>query len=271
MHPAPAPMPTAFVPHGGGPWPVLNLPQLPADETDALAGYMRSIGETPSRPKALLVISAHWEERVATVNTNPAPGMYYDYGGFPDEAYRLKWPAPGAPELAAEVRALLSKAGFQTAENATRGYDHGTFIPLMLAYPAADIPVVQLSLLRGLDPAQHVAMGRALASLRDQGVYIIGSGNSFHNLRALFAHDPRFTPASKHFDKWLEETVQLPAAERAKRLERWLEAPDARTCHPREEHLIPLMVVAGAAENDVGRVPWSGTMGGLQVSAHHFG
>ena len=269
-------MPTAFIPHGGGPWPVLPLSMMPGDETRALGDYMRSIAAAPiqvgaGRPRALLVVSAHWEARTLTVNSGPAPGMLYDYGGFPEAAYQLQWPAPGDPELASEVRALLAKAGHATNEDRRRGYDHGTFIPLMLAYPEADVPVVQLSLRAGLDPAEHLAIGAALAPLRAQGVYILGSGNSFHNLRALFGPTPRMLGAAEDFDAWLTEVITAPADERERRLARWLEAPAARDVHPREEHLLPLMVAAGAAGDQRGVVSWTGTMSGYRVSAHQFG
>lgn len=270
----PAPItrtPTAFVPHGGGPWPVLRLPALPDAEAEPLGAYMRSISDVTPAPSALLVVSAHWEESVPTINTGAAPPMLYDYGGFPEEAYALRWPAPGDPELAADVDGLLRAAGFRTAKNDRRGFDHGTFVPLMLAYPRADVPVVQLSLKQGLDPAEHLAIGRALAPLRDRGVYILGSGNSYHNLPAFFRGGPRDVQASRELDAWLADTIAMPAAERNARLQRWEQAPSARESHPREEHLIPLMVVAGAAESDTGRVQWTGTMGGMQVSAHHFG
>jgi len=259
-------MPTAFVPHGGGPWPVLPLSGVSPQETRALADYMRSIGDVP-RPRALLVVSAHWEAAEFTVNTGPAPGMLYDYGGFPPEAYRLSWPAPGAPDVAEEVRELLVQAGLDSRQDADRGYDHGTFIPLMLAFPEAEVPVVQVSLKRGLDPAAHLALGRALGPLRDRGVYIIGSGNSFHNMRAFFSNDPRAASASRQFDAWLAETVS--ATDCHERLLRWAGAPAARFCHPREEHLLPLMVAAGASES-AGRVAWTGTTFGKTVSAHHF-
>lgn len=275
--PGPAPhttarMPTAFIPHGGGPWPVLRLPPLPESETVPLADYMRSIAEAPARkPRALLVISAHWEERTLTVNTNPAPPMYFDYYNFPPEAYRFSWPAPGDPELAVEVRDLLRDAGFDTVFEPERGYDHGTFIPLMLAYPEADIPVVQLSLRQGLDPTEHLRIGRALASLRDRGIYILGSGNSFHNLRAILRGGSELVPASQAFDSWLAETITAPQASRDERLEAWSEAPSARASHPREEHLLPLMVIAGAAGDDAGEVVWHGTMNAFAISAHQFG
>ncbi len=266
------PAPSIFVPHGGGPWPILPLPPLPQDETDALLAYMRSIRDASATPlRGLLVVSAHWEQPVATVNTAPAPAMLYDYGGFPPDAYKLDWPAPGAPDLARRAAALLEAAGFQTAQNDTRGYDHGVFIPLMAAWPEPDLPVAQLSLLRSLDPVAHLAMGRALAPLRDDGIMIVGSGNSFHDLRAFFHQSPDAATASQRFDAWLAQTVALPPTERDARLARWADAPAARQCHPREEHLLPLMVVAGAAGNDRGRVAWTGTFGGNRISALHFG
>lgn len=245
---------------------------MPSHETDELSAYMRSIAVAPPQePRALLVISAHWETAIPTVNAGPAPDMLYDYGGFPEAAYQLQWPAPGDPELASEVRALLQKAGFATGEDRRRGYDHGTFIPLMLAYPQAGVPVVQLSLCANLDPAEHIAVGAALAPLRAQGVYIIGSGNSFHNLGALFKGNRRLRPVAEEFDRWLTQVVSASPAERNRGLEHWLAAPFAREVHPREEHLIPLMVAAGAAGEERGKVTWTGTMSGFRISAHQFG
>lgn len=272
MDPSSSRLPTAFIPHGGGPWPVMDLPMMPSAETAPLADYMRSIARAPLAPvKAVLMVSAHWERPVPTVNSGARPPMLYDYGGFPEAAYRLQWPAPGEPALAARVSELLGASGFETAEDDERGFDHGTFIPMMLAYPEAKIPTVQLSLQRGLDPGTHLAMGRALAPLRDEGVYILGSGNSFHNLRALFSGSSRMMDAARAFDAWLAETVQLEPVMRSRRLEAWDEAPGAREAHPREEHLIPLMVAVGAAENEPGLVSWTGTMSGYPISAHQFG
>jgi aromatic ring-opening dioxygenase catalytic subunit (LigB family) len=214
------------------------------------------------------VISAHWEEPVPTVMTGERPPLFYDYYGFPPESYRLTWPAPGHPALAARVRGLLEGAGFATAANAERGFDHGTFVPLKLTYPAADVPTVQLSLRRGLDPAEHLAIGRALAPLRDEGVFIVGSGMSYHNLRAFNASG---RAPSAAFDAWLGEAIAQDPEERARRLTRWSEAPSARQAHPREEHLLPLMVVAGAAGADKGRTAYNGTLVGLRISGFHFG
>src|SRR5689334_8631112 len=161
---------------------------FPKDDVDRLAGYLRSVRDVPPvAPRALLVVSAHWEEPVPTVMTSAHPAMLYDYYGFPPESYQLTWPAPGDPALAGRVRELLGNAGFATAEDTERGFDHGTFVPLKVTYPEAEIPCVQLSLRRGLDPAEHIAMGRALAPLRDEGVLIVGSGMSYHNLRVFGA------------------------------------------------------------------------------------
>lgn len=262
-------MPTAFIPHGGGPWPFVEL-GLDQKDVAALTAYLRSVAQLPPvAPTAVLVISAHWEEAVPTVLTNPQPPLLFDYYGFPEASYRLTWPAPGSPSLAARVRALLGVAGIASAEDASRGFDHGTFVPLKLTWPDADIPTVQLSLKQGLDPAEHLAIGRALAPLRDEGVFIVGSGMSFHNLRAI--GDPRAPEVSGVFDTWLQKAGTLPQADRDARLAAWASAPAARLSHPREEHLIPMLVVAGAAGASVGRVGWSGTMLGWQLSAYHYG
>ena len=261
--------PTAFIPHGGGPWPFVDM-GIPQSELEPLATYLRSLPDLPPEPpRALLVVSAHWEEPVPTVMTSEAPDMLFDYYGFPDAAYELQWPAPGSPVLAERVRELLGQNGFETAEDPTRGYDHGAFVPLMLPYPEGELPVVQLSLKAGLDPVEHLAMGRALAPLRDEGVFIIGSGMSFHNMRAL--RNPALAASGPTFDRWLQQTITASPAERADRLANWASAPAARAAHPREEHLLPLMLVAGAAMDDVGVVGWSGHSMGWKLSAAHFG
>jgi aromatic ring-opening dioxygenase catalytic subunit (LigB family) len=263
-------MPVVFLPHGGGPWPFVETGFGHKAELDELAAYLRSVHEVPqSTPRALVVISAHWEEPVPTVMSGTAPPLLFDYYGFPEESYRLTWPAPGHPEVAARVREVLGKAGFSTAENGERGYDHGTFVPLKLAYPDADVPVVQLSLKHGLDPAEHLAIGRALAPLRDEGIFIIGSGMTFHNLRAFMS--PASRPVALAFDGWLREAATSESAVRDLKLTEWSKAPSARAAHPREEHLLPLMVVAGAAGADRGTVAYGGTFAGLQLSAYHYG
>lgn len=266
----PGRLPTVFLPHGGGPWPFVEVGFGDPAENDALRRYLEGVRAVPkTAPKALLVISAHWEERVPTVMTSPKPPLYFDYYGFPEESYRLTWPAPGEPTLAARVQDLLGKAGFKTASDAQRGFDHGTFVPLKLAYPNADLPTVQLSLKVGLDPAEHLAMGRALAPLRDEGVFIVGSGMTFHNMRGFM--NPQALPLSEQFDAWLRQTATLPGPERSARLRAWAQAPQARTCHPREEHLLPLMVVVGAAEQDPGQVTYAARYAGVQLSGYQFG
>ncbi|MCC6999720.1 MAG: dioxygenase [Deltaproteobacteria bacterium] len=267
-------MPVVFLPHGGGPWPFVDLGMSPHDR-DQLADYLRSVATLPAaRPRALLVISGHWETEVPTVTTAQRPPLLFDYYGFPPASYQLTWPAPGDPQLAARVRALLGAAGFATAADPGRGYDHGTFIPLKLTYPEADIPTVQLSLQADLDPAQHLAMGRALAPLRDEGVFIIGSGMSYHNMRGFDLGRGGSTGArqvSESFDAWLRETAALPAPERDRRLGAWASAPGARAAHPREEHLLPLMVIAGAAGADRGVTGFQGAAWGVRLSSYHFG
>jgi aromatic ring-opening dioxygenase catalytic subunit (LigB family) len=262
-------MPVVFIPHGGGPWPFVEM-GLPKADVDRLAGYLRSVRSVPPTPPvALLVVSAHWEATVPTVMTGERPPILYDYYGFPPESYEISWPAPGMPALAARVQTLLDAAGIPNAVDADRGFDHGTFIPLKLTYPDANLPTIQLSLESGLDPAEHLAIGRALAPLRDEGVFVVGSGMTFHNLRAF--RDPRAVPVAEAFDGWLRETMTLAVGERNSRLERWATAPGARLAHPREEHLLPLMVAAGAAGDDRAEVAFNDAFLGLRLSAYHFG
>jgi aromatic ring-opening dioxygenase catalytic subunit (LigB family) len=262
-------MPVVFVPHGGGPWPFVEI-GFPKADVNRLADYLRSVSVIPPvPPRALLVVSAHWEEAVPTVMASAHPPILYDYYGFPPESYEITWPAPGAPGLAARVRKLLDDAGIRNEADGERGYDHGTFIPLKLTYPKADVPAVQLSLKQRLDPAEHLAIGRALAPLRDEGVFIIGSGMTFHNLRAF--RDPRAAPVAEAFDAWLRESMVQDAPERNRRLTEWASAPAARAAHPREEHLLPLMVASGAADADRAVVGFNDTFGGLRLSSYHFG
>ena len=264
-------MPVVYLPHGGGPWPFVSDPMGEPEALSRMADYMRGLSALPPRdPTAVLLISAHWEERVATVMTSPSPPMLYDYYGFAPEAYEVTWPAPGSPTLAARVRDLLSAAGIDSAEDARRGFDHGTFVPMKLAYPNAEVPTTQLSLVTGLDPSAHLAIGRALAPLRDEGVFIVGSGMSYHNLRAFFVSGAAAEP-SREFDAWLTETTSLDREQRDRRLAEWESAPSARACHPREEHLLPLMVIAGAAGVDRAHVEYRDVLMGAHVSAHHFG
>ena len=264
--------PTLYIPHGGGPCFFMEVqPGLPPDLWERMAAYLRGIDASlGGRPKAVLVISAHWEESVPTVNVLAHPPLLFDYYGFPEHTYRLTYPAPGSPAVAARVRELLAKAGTASAEESERGLDHGVFVPFKLIYPHADVSVVQLSLKEGLDPAAHLAIGRALAPLRDEGVLIVGSGMSYHNLRELF--NGSHSRLADDFDRWLGEvaTDADPAA-RNDELASWHEAPGALASHPRSEHLIPLMVAAGAADGDRGKRTYQDQLMGKAVSAFQFG
>ena len=234
-----------------------------------MEAYLRGLAASlPERPRAILVISGHWEEQAfAFTGSAEHPGLIFDYFGFPPETYRLAWPAPGAQWLAERGAALVREAGLPATVDPARGFDHGVFVPLKVAFPEADIPVVQMALHASLDPALHLAAGEALAPLRDEGVLILGSGMSFHNLRAM--GDPRIAEPSQAFDRWLAEAATAAPGERAARLARWAEAPSARLCHPREEHLLPLMVAAGASASP-GTHDYGEMVLGGAVSAFRF-
>jgi aromatic ring-opening dioxygenase catalytic subunit (LigB family) len=263
-------MPTIYLPHGGGPCFFMEWTMGPPDTWDRLAAWLRGLGASlPAAPRALLVVSAHWEAPVPTVTSAAAPPLLFDYYNFPPHTYKLRWPAPGSPELAARIRHLLGEAGIQSAADAERGYDHGVFVPLLLSYPEAQVPTVQLSLRADLDPAAHLEIGRALAPLRDEGVLILGSGMSYHNMRGFMT-----APAllhSERFDSWLASTVAEEPAAREAHLAQWSKAPSARESHPREEHLLPLLVMAGAAAQDRGQVVLRDQVMGVVVSAVQFG
>lgn len=263
--------PSIFIPHGGGPcfWMTFPPPFGP-HAWDGLRAYLAGLAAgLPERPKAFVVVSAHWEEAQPTVNSAAAPGMLYDYYGFPPHTYQLDYPAPGAPALAAEVKRLIAAAGLAAGENAERGFDHGVFVPFLIIDPGAQIPVVTLSLQRDLDPALHIAVGKALAPLRDQGIAIVGSGMSFHNLRGYLR--PETVERARAFDAWLTQAVASPATERDALLTRWRDAPFAAYAHPREEHLIPLLVAAGAGGDAPGRRIFSDEPMGAAISAYRFG
>lgn len=235
-----------YISHGGGPLPVLGDP----GHTEMVAN-LRHLAATMPKPEAILLVSAHWEETRPTVTIGAHPPLYYDYYGFPQESYELTYPAPGDDALAGKVRDALEKSGLGCGFEAARGFDHALFIPLMLMYPQADVPCVELSLVQGLDPATHIALGRALADVEHPHLLIIGSGFSFHNMEAFFTPDTATTRAwNNAFDTWLTETCcdpTLSETERRKRLLDWEAAPHARYCHPREEHLLPVHVCSGAA------------------------
>jgi aromatic ring-opening dioxygenase catalytic subunit (LigB family) len=242
-------LPTYFLSHGGGPWPYMDGPFR--QHYDVLEQSLKAIrAELGDAVRAVLVISGHWEERDLAISSSPQPGMEYDYYGFPEYLYHIHYRAPGSPELAERVRALLADAGLPARLDAQRGFDHGTFSVLQPMFPEETMPVVQLSLHASLDPRLHLAIGRLLAPLRDEGVVIVGSGLSYHNLRVM---DPRAREPSAQFDAWLQDSLtRHSGAQRSALLSAWADAPAARLAHPREDHLIPLMVAAGAAEDEAG-------------------
>lgn len=262
-------LPTFFVSHGGGPWPFMKE-QYGATYDVLEASLIDMVRQVGGKPAAVLVVSGHWEEAQLTLSSNAQPGMIYDYGGFPAHTYQVQYRAPGSPALAERASGLLRDAGHAVRLDPQRGFDHGTFSMLYPVFPEADVPVVQLSLQHGLDPVAHMAAGRALASLRDEGVLIIGSGLSFHNLRQF---GPAGKLASHGFDAWLQMVLALPAAERSVALAQWEQAPYARNAHPREEHLLPLMVALGAAEDEPATCVYheEAFFGSLAVSSFRFG
>ncbi len=261
--------PAICIPHGGGPCFFMDWTWGPADTWQATQRFLEGLAATlPGAPKAILVVSGHWEEPAFTAGSTVSPELIFDYSGFPEQTYRLTWPAPGDPELAARVAALLGKAGLPAALSPSRGFDHGVFVPLKVAFPEARIPAVQLSLAASLDPALHLAAGRALAPLRDECVLIVGSGMSFHNLRGYFR--PETQERARAFDVWLTRAVESPAAERDALLTGWREAPFAAYAHPREEHLIPLMVAAGAGGEAAGTRIFGDEPMGAAISAYRF-
>lgn len=245
-----AALPALFVSHGGGPWPWMDGP-FRAMHARLEASLRALPASLDAPPRAVLLVSAHWEAPAFTLGSAATHTLLYDYSGFPAETYHLHYPARGAPELAAHAVALLQAAGLPGARDATRGLDHGAFVPLALAWPGAEVPVVPMSLRTGLDPAEHLRAGAALAPLCKDGVLLLASGSSYHNL-----HDRgrEGSAPSEAFDDWLQQVlVRDPPAARAASLIDWTGAPAARIAHPREEHLLPLMVAVGAAGDAPGR------------------
>ncbi|WP_246047293.1 DODA-type extradiol aromatic ring-opening family dioxygenase [Colwellia ponticola] len=262
--------PLFFIPHGAG--PCFFMDWQPSNMWHKMADFLRSIpGRLPQSPKAILLISAHWQASEFRLTASKQPELIYDYYGFPEHTYQLTYQAVGAPSLAKRISNLLTDAGLNNELDTSRGFDHGVFVPLKLMFPDADIPVLQLSLRNDLDPAAHLQAGKAIAALRNEGVLMIGSGMSFHNMRGY--GDDNFTAPSEVFDQWLSNTVSATADERNAGLSNWSQAPAALKSHQlgEEEHLIPLMVVAGAAGNDQGTKVYSQQVLKTQISAFQFG
>lgn len=236
-----------FVSHGGGPLPLLGDPGH-----REMVECLQDIATRLRRPSAILVISAHWEEGVPTLTSGENPPLIYDYYGFPEASYSIQYPAPGDPALAQAVHAALTKADIDSAMDTSRGFDHGLFVPLKILFPNAEFPCVQLSLKNNLDAGVHLQIGEAIRDLEVANLLVIGSGFSFHNMRAFFAEETAESRAlNVGFEEWLHETLTctgLSESERAQRLVNWQAATGARFCHPREEHLLPLHVCYGLAQ-----------------------
>ncbi len=261
--------PTYFISHGGGPWPW--VPAMRSAFVNLERSLVEMVASWETKLNAILMISGHWEERESiAVMASPHPPMVYDYYGFPPETYKVTYPAPGAPVLAQQTLALLQAAGLSAHLDEEQGFDHGTFAPLQIMYPKADVPVYQISMLSSYDPAQHFAIGRALAPLREEGVMIIGSGLSFHNL-SIFG--PQALVPSTEFDTWLGDTLSHKPSDRTEEILNWEKAPYARVCHREEDHLVPLFVALGAAEDEQASRIYhdTGLMGGVTASSYRFG
>jgi aromatic ring-opening dioxygenase catalytic subunit (LigB family) len=265
---APTRQPAIFLSHAGGPCFWMEFPPPYGREAfTPLRNYFAGLlQDLPALPSAIVVNSAHWEERVTTVSTAAAPPMYFDYYGFPPNTYELNYPAPGSPELAAEIAGLLAGAGIEHRVNATRGFDHGVFVPMLIVDPAARIPVVMVSIRNDLDPARHIELGRALAPLRDRNVLLLGSGNVWHG-----GGGPQGALGSRKFEEWTTMTLaDTDPSRREQALLNWETAPHARSAQPHADHLMPLLVIAGAAGKAAGKRRFHDAPGGLSLACYEF-
>jgi aromatic ring-opening dioxygenase catalytic subunit (LigB family) len=256
-------MPTYFISHGGGPWPW--MPDWRAMFANLEASFLQMVKDLPERPKAILMISGHWQDAAFAVMSSESPPMVYDYHGFPPHTFEIQYKAPGAPVLAQRAADLIAAAGLPARLDPDQGYDHGTFVPAYVMYPDADMPLFQVSLRQGYSPLEHFALGRALAPLRDEGVLILGSG--------LRLFGPGAKDPSEAFDAWLAETMALPAPQRTDRLIHWEKAPYARVCHQEEDHFVPLFCALGAAEGEPAQMVYhdTGLFGGVTASSYRIG
>lgn len=237
-----------YIPHGGGPLPLI-------DEVGHanMSRFLRSFPATIAKPDAIIVFSAHWEEAVISITAAENPSLLFDYYGFPPETYEYQYPAPGKPGLAERVHSLLGSAGIDSRLDYERDFDHGLFVPLMIMYPTADIPCIQVSLSSSLDAELHIRIGQALSSLKSENLLILGSGFSFHNMQVMIAKSgDAIDQRNQAFENWLAQTCsdpQIDEAEREARLIDWPQAPHARYCQPRGEHLLPLQICYGIGQS----------------------
>ncbi len=242
-----------YISHGGGPLPLLGEPSH-----QELVTGLRNIAKDLEKPKAIIVVSAHWEEDCVKISSAQQPSLLYDYSGFPPQAYKITYPVQGNPELAKKVHSCMLEAGVHAELDEKRGFDHGLFVPLKIMFPLADIPCVQLSLLSSLDPSAHIQIGQGLAKLQEDNILVLGSGFSFHNMKTFFQPSTaEIEIKNESFEQWLVDTFsnrEMNEKEREDRLIHWEDAPAARFCHPREEHLLPLHVCYGLASSPASKV-----------------
>ncbi len=256
--------PVLFLPHGGGP-----LPLLEDENHREMLKFFHEIIPKLGVPAAIIIISAHWEEEIVTITSGENPSLIYDYYGFPDEAYTVEYPAAGDPVLAQKIANLLRENGIESKLSDQRGFDHGVFVPLKILFPQANIPCVQLSLLNNLDPESHLKIGKALSKLRSEKTLIIGSGLSFHNMQSLMSQQNSLDQKNEEFEMWLIDActnLNYASSVREQKLIKWSEAPFARYCQPREEHLLPLHVCVGAG-GSAAKLVFAGKIMGKKTSA----
>lgn len=254
-------VPALFVSHGA---PTLLL------EGGPTCDFLASLGPKLGKPKAVLCVSAHWETDAPAVSAATAPETIHDFYGFPKPLYDMRYPAPGSPEVARRVQALLQKAGLACSIDPGRGLDHGAWVPMKLMYPQNDVPILQLSIQPERDPAHHLALGRALAPLRDEGVLVLASGSAIHNLRALRWGGTGPQPWATNFATWLNQAVTEGAVDRLTDYRR--QTPDGAMAHPTDEHFLPLFVAMGAAGAGKGEVIFDAfTHGNLGMQAYRWG
>jgi len=269
-------MPAFYISHGGGPCFYMDGEGDPVfshvdKHSEARKWYENFANLLPSRPKSILVISAHWETSEFRVITKPTPTLFYDYYGFPPETYNLQYPCPNSPELIQRIKTLMKEAGIKLEEDPDRGYDHGVFVPLKLMFPKADVPIVQLSLHSSLNPEIHYKLGQVLAPLRQEGVLIIGSGSTTHNLRSIGS----LTSADwvMKWCDWLRDVLTNPDYDPQKRkdmLVNFKKQLFTRDAHPREEHFIPIFVALGSANTQPARRVYDKIIGSWSLESYLF-
>lgn len=259
-----------YIPHGAGPMPLLGEPHH-----QSLVSFLKHYAKTHNTPRAIVVISAHWETEIFKVNNSVTHSLLFDYSGFPKESYEFTYSANGSRELGHSIERLLNEHQIIYELENLRGLDHGVFVPLKIMYPKAEVPVIQISLLQSLDPKRHIKLGEALSELVKQNVLILGSGSSFHNMGLVRGVTESDQQQSDVFDKWLIDACtneNYSVEERKEKLISWKNAPSATFSHPREEHLIPLHVCLGAALKNGLRaeVLFNELFMGVKVSAIHW-